>query len=144
LNTANLKMTNNDQDLKSWYSVGLVGVGLIGLLAIISMISRSSEYGSQYSQPSIAVPLLLMAATALAFLALKFALKIQNSPKPLLFLIVSVGISLRAIGLFTTPILEIDYYRYIWDGKVTAVVSAGRSAFDEIRKQFRDPSAHPL
>jgi len=113
-------MTNNDQDLKSWYSVGLVGVGLIGLLAIISMISRSSEYGSQYSQPSIAVPLLLMAATALAFLALKFALKIQNPPKPLLFLIVSVGISLRAIGLFTTPILEIDYYRYIWDGKVTA------------------------
>ena len=36
------------------------------------------------------------------------------------FLIVCIAISLRAIGLFTTPILEIDYYRYIWDGKVAA------------------------
>lgn len=113
-------MTNSDQDLKLWYRVGLAGVGLIGLLTIISSISRSSEYGSQYSPPTIAVPLLLMAGTALAFLALKFALKIQNPQKPLLFLVVSIGISLRAIGLFTTPILEIDYYRYIWDGKVTA------------------------
>ena len=113
-------MTNNDQDLKLWRSVGLSGVGIIGLLAIISFISRSSEYGSQFSRPSIAVPLLLMVGTALAFLALKFALKIENPQNPLLLLIVCIGISLRAIGLLTTPILEIDYYRYIWDGKVTA------------------------
>ena len=113
-------MTSNDQDLKLWRRVGLAGVGIIGLLAIISFISRSSEYGSLFSRPNIAVPLLLMSGTALAFLALKFALKIDNSRKPLLLLIVCIGISLRAIGLFTTPILEIDYYRYIWDGKVTA------------------------
>ena len=113
-------MTNNDQDLKLWRRVGLAGVGLIGVFAIISSISRSSEYGSQYSQPSIAVPLLLMAGTVLAFLALKFALRTENRQRPLLFLIVCVAISLRAIGLFTTPILEIDYYRYIWDGKVSA------------------------
>ncbi len=61
-----------------------------------------------------------MAGTALAFLALKLALKIENSQKPLLLLVVCIGISLRAISLFTTPILEIDYNRYIWDGKVSA------------------------
>lgn len=113
-------MRSIDQDLKLWCRVGLAGVGQIGLLAIISWISRSSEYGSPFSDPGAAVPLLLMAATALAFLALKFSLSIKNSQKPLLFLIVCIGISLRAIGLFTTPILEIDYYRYIWDGKVSA------------------------
>ncbi len=113
-------MRSIDQDLKLWSRVGFAGVGQIVLLAIISCIHSSSEDGSQFGRPSIIVPLLLIAGTALAFLALRFALRIKKSQKPLLCLVVCVGISLRAIGLFTTPILEIDYYRYIWDGKVSA------------------------
>ena len=113
-------MTGNDQHLKLWYRVGFAGFGLIGLFTVISGISLSCEYGSPFSHPSIAVPVLLITGTVLAFLALRTALKIENPQSSLLFLILCIGISLRAISLFTTPILEIDYYRYIWDGKVSA------------------------
>ena len=113
-------MTGNDQHLKLWYRVGFAGFGLIGLFTVISGISLSCEYGSPFSHPSIAVPILLITGTVLAFLALRTALKIENPQSSLLFLILCIGISLRAISLFTTPILEIDYYRYIWDGKVSA------------------------
>jgi len=103
---ANLKMTNSDQDLKLLRRVGLAGVGIIGSLAIISFVNRSSEYGSQFSRPSIAVPLLLMAGTALAFLALKYALNIENPRKPLLLLIVCIGIALQAFRRTLTHLLE--------------------------------------
>ena len=52
-------------------------------------------------------------------LGLGQAIKAQDNHK-LLVTVVLIGVSLRMIGLFTCPILEIDYYRYLWDGKVLA------------------------
>lgn len=42
-----------------------------------------------------------------------------HSKTPLIWIIV-VGLVLRIITIFSTPILEDDYFRYMWDGAVTA------------------------
>ncbi|MFN7931434.1 MAG: glycosyltransferase 87 family protein [Blastocatellia bacterium] len=40
--------------------------------------------------------------------------------RTLLAWLLGVGILLRVIGFASTPILETDYFRYLWDGAVTA------------------------
>ena len=42
-------------------------------------------------------------------------------------IIIGIAIAMRVVGLFSTPILEIDLYRYIWDGNATV---AGVSPYD--------------
>ncbi len=46
--------------------------------------------------------------------------KYKPNIKNLLFWIFIVGIIARVIMIFSTPILEVDYHRYLWDGAVTA------------------------
>ncbi len=87
--------------------------------ATIFAFSGPFEYGSGMPKPTLLVTTLLLLSTAITFWSVGQAIQAYDSRK-LLFTIVMVGISLRLVGLVTCPILEIDYYRYLWDGKVLA------------------------
>jgi alpha-1,6-mannosyltransferase len=69
-------------------------------------------YGDNaYMAFALAAGLLAMTATPLA----------ERAPQThALWLILGVAILLRAILLFTEPLLSTDVYRYVWDGKVQA------------------------
>lgn len=95
------------------------GVLLVLAFVVIFAISGPFEYGSKLPKPTLWVTGLLLLGTGVAFWGLGQAIKAQDNRK-LLFTVVLVSVSLRLIGLFTCPILEIDYYRYLWDGKVVA------------------------
>jgi alpha-1,6-mannosyltransferase len=41
-------------------------------------------------------------------------------PRPLALWILAAGVAMRAVFLFSTPVLEDDFYRYLWDGAVSA------------------------
>lgn len=117
---------SREPHLKAQRNLCLVGTLLVLIFLLIFAISGPFEYGCKSPRPILLVTGLLMVATVVALLGLKFALQLNNQSRSLLMLIVGCGISLRMIGLFTCPILEIDYYRYIWDGKV---VSTGVSPY---------------
>ena len=106
-------------DSKSLRDVCVSGVVLLLIFLIIYWLSGSFAYGSELSRPTVVVVLLLLVATGVAFRGLGAAILVEDRRK-LLVVIVSVGVSMRLISLFACPILEIDYYRYIWDGKVFA------------------------
>ena len=79
---------------------------------------------------------LLALATIVAMVGLSQSLLVNPAnDKKLLFVIFSVALSLRGIAIFTTPILEVDYYRYLWDGKVLA---SGTSPYTYSPGQIRD------
>lgn len=99
--------------------VSAAGVLMIAIFAIIFGISAPFEYGSDLPRPILAVTSLFMLGACVAFWGLGAAVRCKQTVQ-LLILIVVVGVSLRLLGLFTCPILEIDYYRYLWDGKVAA------------------------
>lgn len=50
--------------------------------------------------------------------------------------IVAVGTLLRGLMLFSTPILEDDYWRYLWDG---AVAAHGQNPYAHAPQEFLDP-----
>jgi alpha-1,6-mannosyltransferase len=61
----------------------------------------------------------LVAAGIIYLFLIGFAEKTQLQ-KNLMIWIIAIGIGLRIIMVFSTPILEDDYFRYLWDGAVTA------------------------
>ncbi len=82
-------------------------------------ISAPFEYGAEQVRPVLAVVGLLIVAAVLAFIGLGFALQVsQPQNSQLMMVVFGLALSIRLVAIFTTPILEIDYYRYIWDGKV--------------------------
>ena len=102
-------------------SVCLSGVVLLGIFFLINLLSKDFEYGAEPGNLILLVVGLLVTAGPVAFFGLAYALKVPIAHCNTLWLIVfSFAISLRLVAIFTCPILEIDYYRYLWDGKVSA------------------------
>jgi hypothetical protein len=102
--------------LKLW----LPGVALIVLHLLVRWISRDFEYGADpLSRP---LPLFVGLEVLAGAIYLFSALTARSAPegKTTLAWIIVVGLGLRAILFGSTPIQEDDFYRYLWDGAVTA------------------------
>jgi len=62
---------------------------------------------------------LLVAASAAYFAAVRLILR-HAWPRRTLWLVLAVGVGLRALLLTEPPLLSSDIYRYVWDGRVQA------------------------
>ena len=127
--------THPDQGL--FRRVSLLGGLLLLCFLAIYFLSPPFEFDSGLKLPTLMVTGLLLFSSAVAFLALVSAIRIstanQQLQRQLLLLIVMVGLSTRLVALFTCPILELDYYRYLWDGRVAVEgVSPYRYAPEQI------------
>ncbi|MBI5116022.1 DUF2029 domain-containing protein [Candidatus Poribacteria bacterium] len=99
---------------------GLIGLSFISLHLLFVFTSLHFAYERNLAEK----PTLLLASIELLAGALYLAAihTIRNKPrdKASLLFIISVGLIVRAALLNSTPALEDDYYRYLWDGAVTA------------------------
>ena len=87
------------------------------------MIAFLSESNLLADDNNFIVPVvtLLALASVVAVAGLSQALQVKpTDQRKLLFVIVCFAVSLRGVAIFTPPILEVDFYRYLWDGKVLA------------------------
>ena len=137
-------MRNCDQ--RSLKGVALIGLAMMLLFGIIAIISDPFEYDQLGAKPILAVVALLVVATALSIWAIRIGLHVADGRKQLFWLILTMGIGFRAVMLLTPPILEVDYYRYLWDGQaVQAGVSPYRYAPKTVidANVFRVPDAVP-
>ena len=119
----------------------LFWIGSLFLLCFvaISFLSSPFEYGSSVDRPILIVTGILILSSGIAFYGLVDAIKIsttnRHASRRLTVLVIGIALSARLVALFTCPILEIDYYRYMWDGKVLA---AGISPYDYAPEQILD------
>lgn len=103
----------------------LVGVQL-AIYGVIAWLSPLFDfYAAERNRPLLTVICLLLLNFALHLWSLALLLKIPDSRK-LGWRIVLVGLSMRVILIGSTPIQEVDIYRYMWDG---VVVTHGISPF---------------
>ncbi len=89
------------------------------------------------NRPILFVLGLYLSAFALMMVGLWYAVRARDSQR-LLPTILAFAISFRLIQLFSTPFLEIDAYRYMWDG---IVVSNGFSPYAWSPAQARTSSS---
>jgi len=97
--------------------------GLIILVSIFSLNLISAKFFEEKSvvnSPVIEFVFIYISACLVYFFYIARLKKHKPNIKNLLFWIFIVGIIARVIMIFSTPILEVDYHRYLWDGAVTA------------------------
>ena len=101
----------------AWY---LIGTLLIAVFAVVTVQSPRLAYGTDMvARPIREHVALLVLAGGLFFAAALIARTACGGRGPLLWAFV-VGLLLRGITFFSEPVLEDDYYRYLWDGGVAA------------------------
>ena len=102
------------------YIIGLSGIVLLICFGLIAYISPDfSNSIDPLQKPVLLLVGTLVFAGTVYLLTVFKTLKFNLKTKQLLW-IIGIGIILRVLLLFTSPILEDDYYRYLWDGAVTA------------------------
>lgn len=98
----------------------LTGTGLIACMLAVALISPGFVYGGdKLTRPTIPMTALLVSC---GFIYLIAVTGVQRSAPNLRLLgwMLGVGLTLRLLLFFSTPICETDFYRYLWDGGVTA------------------------
>jgi len=97
-----------------------VGVVLIAIHCFLIPLSREFDYDAPpLSYPVVAFVALEMLAGGV-YLTLLWLIPRSREQHQLLALVVGVGMVIRAVTMFATPVLEDDFYRYLWDGAVVA------------------------
>ena len=111
-----------------------VSCGLYFAVAVLSL--RFQHKTPATERPIVPVMLLLCAAFAIYLIAIRFAARARQD-RSLVAVVLGSAIAFRIILLPSTPIQEIDIYRYLWDG---AVLHAGVSPFRYSPQQVREAS----
>ena len=91
------------------------------LLAWITWRGATYQYEiPNVDRPIASVTLLYLLATLISLIALHAALRIRNPTRHFFVFLILFAVAFRLVQLFSPPFQEIDHYRYLWDGMVTA------------------------
>ena len=132
--TVSQKLTAIDSERTQLNGVAWLGLAMMLIFGVIHFISPPFEYTQSTRKPFFELVGLLVVGTVLSIFAIRIGLRIVHRQKSLLAVIVMMAIGFRIVMAFTPPILELDFYRYLWDGKVSA---AGFSPYDYSPQQIK-------
>jgi len=108
------------QQKSEYLSVTVIGIILIGCFSGLNVLSKYFRYDElRYDQPVLAMVGILIFSGLIYLFFVRNISQIKMAPK-MLILIIGTGLVLRGLMFFSVPMLEDDYYRYLWDGAVTA------------------------
>lgn len=142
VNADDTKSSETPWRLRPLTALTLLGFVLVCICGGLAALSFQFRPGSEpVERPILAVLMLLSVAFFCYLLAIYFGLQAREGPR-LLAVIVLTSVVIRGVLLFSWPILEIDIYRYLWDG---AVVLENISPYRYSPEQVRSASsAAPL
>lgn len=115
-----------EQPQREMVSTQLCGALLWIGWVVLTFASASFAFGvPALNRPVFAVTSLLIVLSAIHLYA---TWRMQKSASPAISLTAVIGLSvaMRFVAVFSTPIQELDYYRYLWDGET---VLAGANPF---------------
>jgi len=116
----NSKPSSTPKSNKSNFIIGLSGIILLLCFSLIVYISPDfSKSIAEVQKPVLFLVAILVFSGAVYLFAI-FKTPRTDLKKNQLIWVIGIGIILRVLMLFSAPILEDDYLRYLWDGAVTA------------------------
>jgi hypothetical protein len=115
----------------------LIATGFILLICFSALTYISPEFS--IDKQTIDKPILLLVGilifAGVIYLAYLFKIPKIDLRKQQLLWVIAIGIVLRVLMLFSTPMLENDFYRYLWDGAVTGnAVNPYKYSPDQVMK----------
>lgn len=101
------------------YLIVFCGIILIGLAIAMSVLSPQLAHGLPEKRMPIPTYVALLATAGGVYAAVALGCRRHVFGTRLRYWILAVGLIMRLVAVFSTPVLENDYYRYLWDGAVT-------------------------
>ncbi|MEM7639255.1 MAG: hypothetical protein AAF269_09335 [Pseudomonadota bacterium] len=96
------------------------GCFIAALLIGLSVLSAWFPYGKTIAEMPVLAYIAVALIAGAVWFSLPFQIKAASTRNSSLALILVIGLVARGAMFFSTPILEDDSYRYLWDGAVTA------------------------
>lgn len=96
------------------------GLLLLGSFALLACISGDFSFEIPLTERPVILLVSILILSAAVYLFTVYAVPKINPTRSQLLWIIAVGIVLRLLMVISTPMLEDDYLRYLWDGAVTA------------------------
>jgi alpha-1,6-mannosyltransferase len=119
-----------------WLFTGII---LFILCLTLSFVSSAFEYTIPVASRPLVMLTMLMAASGAVYLTVAWNRQsLVSSSRKLLWWIIGVGLAMRLAMFFSLPMMEDDWYRYLWDGAVTA---HGLNPFERTPEAVRLASA---
>ena len=104
--------------LSLWLTI--LGVLLLLLYVAIAWLSQSFSYGHEHQERPILGFVGVYGVAFVVYAGAVWRVKRQVSEASPLILVLFFAALFRLVMLFSAPIQEDDFYRYLWDGKVVA------------------------
>ena len=116
----NSKPSSIPKSNKSNFIIGLSGIILLLCFSLIVYISPDFSKSIAEVQKPVLFLVAILVFSGAVYLFTIFKTPRTDLKKNQLIWVIGIGIILRVLMLFSAPILEDDYLRYLWDGAVTA------------------------
>ena len=116
----NSKPSSTPTSNKSNFIIGLSGIILLLCFSLIVYISPDFSKSIAEVQKPVLFLVAILVFSGAVYLFTIFKTPRTDLKKNQLIWVIGIGIILRVLMLFSAPILEDDYLRYLWDGAVTA------------------------
>ncbi len=97
-----------------------LGVGLVATTLVIAQLSQRFYYDVDFSGAPILAFTGLFVGASLLYLPMAWLIPRLPASRFALAAMLLIGLLMRALLFDSYPVLEIDYYRYLWDGAVLA------------------------
>ena len=107
------------------WQLGGLALGTAGILSVagcvaLALISARFPYGTDALVRPVVPLVALMMTMGLVYMCAAAVVTRTPFRGAALAWMIAIGLAMRAVLMTSTPILEDDYYRYLWDGGVTA------------------------
>ena len=116
----------------------LTGLGLVVLHLTLAWLSPSFDFDRDLLSKPVLALVGIECLAGLIYLLAVWKLRDATGGRALMGWIIAVGLVLRLSLLTSTPMLEDDFYRYLWDGAVTA---NGFNPYSHAPASDRNPAA---
>jgi alpha-1,6-mannosyltransferase len=101
-------------------AVGISGIALIGLFTLMAYLSGDFSLEIPLTERPVILLTSVLVLSGAVYLFAVYAIPSTGSTKGGILFIIAIGLILRLLMFLSTPMLEDDYFRYLWDGAVTA------------------------
>ena len=98
----------------------LSGALLFVLFLSLTYISKDFSYDTPLTEKPVPLLVLILLLSGAVYIFTAWKALRSNPTRPILIFIFLAGLALRLSMFFSTPMLEDDYFRYLWDGAVTS------------------------
>lgn len=115
------------------------GLALVALSIVLALLSSQYTYGgAPLARPTLQFVALMMLAGAAYLVAVALVVHSRGFVQCHLAYVLLIGAAMRAAWFASTPILEDDFYRYLWDG---GLVANGHNSFAYTPNDLRGADA---